>query len=74
MGRENSELFRNCLFWQVAAVSARLLLKVRAKAMLKLSLRKKGNGLASRHVFSTINLDFVKPRVIHLGWGEYTRL
>ena len=33
-----------------------------------------GNGLANKHVFSTINLNFEKPRVSHLRWGGYTRL
>ena len=48
--------------------------KSKGQAMSEESLWKKGNGLANRHVFSIINLDFVKPRVSHLGWGEYPRL
>ena len=35
---------------------------------------RKGNSLANKHVFSSMNIDFVKPRVSYYMWGEYTRL
>ena len=29
---------------------------------------RKGNGLANKYIFSSMNSDFVKPRSSHLGW------
>ena len=72
-GKEEQMNFVSELFIQASCSRLRSL-KVRAKAMLKVSLGKRANGLAKKDVFSNINLDFVKPRVSHLRWGEYTRL
>ena len=35
---------------------------------------RKENGLVNKHMFSTINVDFVKLGRGQFGWGEYTRL
>ena len=33
-----------------------------------MEFERKGNGLANKYIFSSMNSDFVKARARHLGW------